>query len=58
MAKNRNIKIKKSKLEKQYEELFQPAMPRTKIPPSLNQPNSPKELVTWVTYGAFEEPII
>ncbi len=56
MAKNK--KIKRSKLEKQYEELFQPAIPKTKIPPPFKRPNPPKDLVTWVTYGAFEEPII
>lgn len=53
---NKNKKPRKSKLEKKYEKLFKfvssnnTSMPR-KTP-------APIQLQTWVTYSAFEDPII
>lgn len=52
--KKKNKKIQKSNIEKQYEKLFKLTNPYRNI----NRDTSQKiQLQTWVTYGAFEDPI-
>ena len=52
--------IKKTNLEKQYEELFIPitTQPELSNSYSLAQPSPLKTISSIVTYGAYEEPII
>lgn len=58
MVKNKNIKTEKSELESQYKKLFGPTNKKTKEQPmKFIQPVHSEEFITWVTYGAFEDPI-
>jgi len=51
---------RKTKLEKQYEELFTPIFHIEPIPDnySLAQPSPYENVISVVTNGAYEEPII
>lgn len=51
---------KKTELEKQYEELFEPItiQPESSGNYSLAQPSPLKTISSIVTYGAYEEPIM
>ncbi len=58
MQKNLKVEKEKSEIEEQYEELFSPVISKTKVKPaSFIQQSYSEEFVTWVTYGAFEDPI-
>lgn len=51
---------KKTKLEKQYEELFKPITTQPYVPDtsSLAQPSPHENVMGLVTHGAYEEPIL
>lgn len=53
-------KTKKTKLEKQYEELFNPieTQPALSDDYSLAQPSPMKPIMGIVTYGLHEDPIL
>ena len=53
--KKKNKKLQKNKLESQYEKLFKLLSNNTPIP---RKTSAPLQLQTWVTYSAFEDPII
>lgn len=59
MQKNLEVENKKSELEAQYEKLFNPTIPKMKAQRTIfRRPIYHEEFVTWVTYGAYEDPIV
>ncbi len=59
MPNNPEVENKKSDLEGQYQELFSPTIQKAKVQSIVfRQQHNSEEFVTWVTYGAFEKPII
>ncbi len=57
-TKTKNKKNKKTSLEKQCEELFSKFKINTLIKTETTSKKPTQQLQTWVTYSAFEDPIV
>lgn len=56
-TKTKKVKIKKSKLEQQYNDYFKYCAPEDSLNTIETIQSVPQQVKTWVTYGAFEKPI-